>query len=82
MIVSFKKELSICSVCIHFVVCTGALVGLENDFFEVEESVSSFNVCVELKSPIKLNITIHFTAFERTALGKSIDYSTRIVISV
>jgi len=72
MIVSLKEIPSIYSVCIYFVVCTDALVGLENDFFEVEESVSSFNVCVELKNPVKLNITIHFTAFERTALGKSV----------
>ena len=49
--------------------CTGALVGLENDFFEVEESVSSFEVCVELKDPIKRNITVYLTVYERTAEG-------------
>ena len=70
MIVSFKKVPSICSVCIHFVVCTGALVGLENDFFEVAEDISSFDICVELKDPIKRNITVYVTVFERTALGK------------
>ena len=59
-----------------FVVCTGALVGLESDFFEVEESISSFDICVELKDPIKRNITIYLTVFERTAAGNSADYST------
>ena len=76
MIVSFMN-CYLCVVCAYvFAVCTGANVGLESDFFEVAESMSFFNVCVELKDPIKRNITIYLTVFERTALGKSVGYST------
>lgn len=55
---------------------TGAQVGLENDFIEVNESVSSFNICAVLKNPLKRNITICLMVSGGTAVGKILDCIT------
>ena len=50
----------------------GAHVGLDSDLFEVTENVSLFLICVELKDPIKRNITTYLNVLESTAAGNVI----------
>ena len=56
--------------------CTGAHVGLESDFLEVRENMSSLNICAVLKDLIKRNITIYLMISEGTAVGKKFDHNT------
>ena len=58
---------------------TGAHVGLESDFLEVGESVSSLNICVVLKDPIEHNIIICLTISGGTAVGKGFDSNAKCV---
>ena len=55
-----------------FCLSAGAHVGLESGLFEVKENVSFFLICVELKDPIKRNITTYLTVLENTATGNMI----------
>ena len=48
----------------------GAQVSLENVAFEYDENVSNINICVRLKSSIKINIAFSLNILNGTALGK------------
>ena len=48
----------------------GAEVSLENDVFEYDENASNINICVRLKSSIKINIAFSLNILNGTALGK------------
>ena len=50
---------------------TGAVVSLENDVFEVEESASYVTICIVLKTPIKRDIEFNLIVLNGSAIGEN-----------
>ena len=61
-------ELILVTICLSN---TGAVVSLESDVFEVEESASYVSICIVLKTPIKRDIEFNLIVLNGSAIGEN-----------
>ena len=68
LLCSLDKTLIFVNACLPN---TGAVVSLENDLFEVDESASYVSICIVLKTPIKRDIEFNLIVSNGSAIGEN-----------